>query len=160
MLLQPNIIEFPSKQLVGICLSTSLANDATVALWQAFMPTYVTLPWREKPMRYSLQEYPVGYFDAFNPQRVFTKWALCEWEPNRDIPAGWQHYTLAGGQYAMFNHRGTDTGIFQRIFSEWLPGSGFALAQRPHFELFAPSYQRGDAMAEEVIAIPVERKPF
>ena len=160
MELHPNIIEFPPKQLVGISLSTSLTNDQTVALWQAFMPTYAAFDSSKKQLRYSLQEYPPGYFDTFNPHTPFTKWALCDWEPNWDIPLGWEHYTLAGGQYALFKHRGGDGGIFQRIFMEWLPGSGFSVANRPHFEMFEPNYQQGDAMAEEVIAVPVDRGLF
>ena len=155
MLLHPEIIEFPQTALVGISMSMSLVNNQTGALWQAFMPTYVSLSWREKPMRYSLQEYPAGYFETFNPHREFTKWALCAWEPLLDLPLGWAHYTVAGGQYALFKHRGADTGIFERIFSEWLPSSGYALAQRPHFEMFSPTYRQGDEQAEEVIAIPI-----
>jgi AraC family transcriptional regulator len=151
--MQPEIIEFPPQRLVGISLNMSLMQNQTPALWQRFMPVY--RGFHLNTLRYSLQVYPPTYFEAFNPQTPFTKWALCEWPNDADLPPNWEAFDFKGGLYAVFKHRGTVTDIFQQIYSEWLPSSGFALADLPHFEVFDANYVWGQADAEEQIAIPI-----
>ncbi|MBU3676710.1 MAG: GyrI-like domain-containing protein, partial [Chitinophagaceae bacterium] len=139
--LHPEIIEFPPQRLVGISLEMSLMQNQTPALWQGFMPLYRRL--NISTLRYSLQVYPPGYFDVFNPQTPFTKWALCEWPNDTAIPSDWKSVEFKGGLYAVFKHRGTGTDIFQQIYSVWLPSSGYELADLPHFEIFDAKYVWG-----------------
>lgn len=152
--LNPEIMEFPPQQLVGISLEMSLVHNQTTALWQQFMPVYRSLG--IEALRYSLQVYPPSYFDAFNPQTIFTKWALCEWPKDADLPSEWESFAFKGGLYAVFKHRGTSSAIFQQIYSEWLPNSGYQLADLPHFEVFDANYVWGHEDAEELIAIPIQ----
>jgi AraC family transcriptional regulator len=48
-----------------------------------------------------------------------------------------------------------DTAIFQYIYSTWLPASGYALDNRPHFELLGEKYKQGSPHSEEEIWIPI-----
>ena len=65
---------------------------------------------------------------------------------------------MPGGLYAVFFYKGSssDTKIFQYIFTNWLPDSGYTLDNRPHFEILGENYKNGDPGSEEEIWIPVK----
>jgi AraC family transcriptional regulator len=68
-------------------------------------------------------------------------------------------FTLKGGQYAVFNHKGssTDNSIYQYIFTQWLPNSGYQIDNRPHFELLGEKYKNNDPNSEEEIWVPIKK---
>lgn len=112
------------------------------------------------PALYSLQDYPLNYFEHFDPAREFVKWAAVEVSDFNDLSAGMETFVLPGGLYAVFFYKGssTDTRIFQYIYSDWLPRSGYVLDHRPHFELLGERYRNADPDSEEEIWIPVRPK--
>src|SRR5688572_3310633 len=133
MPLTPKFRQIPEKKMVGICTSMSLAHNQTAELWSAFMPKRNEIPHRVGKDFVSLEIYPSGHFEHFNPHAPFTKWALAEVSEFGDLPEGFEKFTLKGGHYAVFRHRGfsSDTSIFQYIFGSWLPQSGYKLDNRP-----------------------------
>ena len=135
----------------------SLQQDQTAALWGSFGPFIKTISNRLDTNRYSLQEYPAHYFDQFNPALTFKKWALVTVKDHTNVPEACEKFTLPGGIYAVFHHKGNDMQIFQYIYSNWLPSSGFKLDQRPHFELLGEKYKNGDPASEEDIYIPIRK---
>ncbi len=67
-------------------------------------------------------------------------------------------FCIPEGQYAVFHYKGSsaDSSIFQYIFGEWLPKSGYELDDRPHFEILGAQYKNNDPESEEEIWIPVK----
>jgi len=74
---------------------------------------------------------------------------------------GMESYTLTGGLYAVFIHKGaasTGPKTFKYIFGTWLPNSDFILDNRPHFEILGKKYIHEDPDSEEEVWIPVKPK--
>jgi AraC family transcriptional regulator len=156
--MQPLILTIEPKKLLGICLEMSLAENRTIELWRSFMPRLKEIETRVGADLFSLQVYDKNYFQQFNPGRVFEKWALVEVKNFSMIPDVMEPFELQGGLYAVFQHKGMGTEIFQQIFSEWLPKSGYSLDDRPHFEILGEKYIQGSPDSEEEIWIPVKKK--
>jgi AraC family transcriptional regulator len=156
--MQPQFVTIEPKKLLGICLEMSLAENRTGELWRGFMPRLKEIETRVGNHLYSLQVYDEDYFLQFNPSREFEKWALVEVKNFSIIPDEMEPFELPGGLYAVFQHKGMGTEIFQYIFSEWLPKSGYLLDNRPHFEILGEKYRQGSPDSEEEIWIPVKQK--
>lgn len=107
---------------------------------------------------YSLQIYPSDYFVAFNPTKSFVKWAAVAVKDLHNLPKGMESFSLEGGLYAIFHYKGSshDKRIFQYIYEQWLPTSGYMLDDRPHFELLCKKYKNNDPQSEEHIYIPIK----
>jgi AraC family transcriptional regulator len=155
---EPRIEQLSEKKLVGKHLHMSLANNRTVELWQSFMQQRKNIGQTLSTDLYSLQIYePTLDFKEFNLQTEFEKWALIEVADFIEIPEGLKAFTLPAGQYAVFINRGLDfESTFRRIFYEWLPASGYALDQRPHFELLGAKYKNNSPDSEEEVWIPIK----
>ncbi len=135
-----------------------MVENKTGQLWGSFMPRRKEIGNRISQDLLSLQVYPEGYFNQFNPQSKFTKWALAVVEDFQSIPKGMESYILPAGTYAVFEYKGSssDNSIFQSIYSSWLPKSEYALANRPHFEVLGENYKQNDPNSEEEIWIPIK----
>jgi AraC family transcriptional regulator len=88
---------------------------------------------------------------------TFEKWGAAEVTSFSSMPEGMESYTLLGGKYAVFLHKGpaSDTKIFRYIFGVWLPRSKWELDDREHFELLPPGYRPDDPNAEEEVWVPL-----
>lgn len=156
-MLQPRITELQPKTLAGKHVRMSLANNKTGLLWQSFLEQRKQLA-VINDLLYSLQLYTIDYFTAFDPANEFTKWALAEVNDTSNLPEGFAPFYLPGGLYAVFNHTGSGTEIFQQIFTQWLPQSGYLLDDRPHFEVLGEKYKNNSVDSEEDIWIPVRKQ--
>lgn len=148
------------KKLVGINLPMSLSHNRTGELWGRFMPRRREIRHAVGPELYSLQVYDPSYFHHFHPEKEFDKWAAVEVSEVDALPEDMETFTLPSGLYAVFLYKGpsTDASIFEYIFTTWLPRSGYALDDRPHFEVLGAKYKTGDPDSEEEIWIPVRPK--
>ena len=159
---QPRIELLSPRKLVGKQLEMSFANDLTPQLWRSFMPVRNKIRNAITPNLFSVQLFgPSFSFYPINPHEPFTKWATLEVTEVSEIPDDMDILELPGGLYAIFPYRGTPSGfalIFNFIFNEWLPNSGYELDQRPHFELLGEKYKNNDPTSEEDIYIPVREK--
>ena len=156
--MQPKIVTIGPKKLLGLCLEMSLAENLTRELWRSFMPRLKEIETRTGNDLFSLQVYDEDYFQQFDPRREFEKWALAEVRNFSVIPDEMEPFELEGGLYAVFSHKGMGTEIFQTIFTDWLPQSGYQLDNRPHFEILGEKYKQGSPDSEEEIWIPVKEK--
>ena len=139
----------------------SFADNRTRELWASFMP-------RRKEIQnaigfdlYSMQIYPPGFFQKFDMNAEFEKWATIEVADFNIIPEGMQSFSLQGGLYAVFDYKGDakDAGpTFQYILRTWLPNSEYILDDRSHFEILGEKYKKDDPESEEEIWIPIKRK--
>ncbi|MGD2047208.1 MAG: GyrI-like domain-containing protein [Gemmatimonadota bacterium] len=156
----PRIEALGPKLLVGMAREMSQASDATGELWRAFRPRIAEVIHRATDEMISMRVYPGSARDVYDADAHFWRWAAVEVSTHDHVPAGMEAYTLEGGSYAVFVHRGpaSDVGIFRHIFGEWLPASDFVLAHREHFEVLPAGYDPRDQNATEEIWIPVDPK--
>jgi AraC family transcriptional regulator len=154
------LITLLEKKLIGKRLTMSLSQNKTGQLWGSFMPRRKEIKNAASKDLYSMQIYSPTHFQNFSPDNEFEKWAAVEVSSFDSIPPDMESYTLVGGLYAVFLHKGssTDTRTFQYIFGTWLPTSDFVLDNRPHFELLGEKYKNNDPTSEEEIWIPVKKK--
>jgi len=76
------------------------------------------------------------------------------------MPDGMRQYSLTGGKFAVFLHKGPASDYaksMQYIVGEWLPNSGSELDQRKHFEILPQGYDPVDPDAKEEIWIPIRQ---
>lgn len=140
----------------------SLSNNRTSDLWKEFMMHKSVVENKVGTDLYSIQVYDNQvYFEKFNPNTEFTKWATTEVENHKNIPFGFVSFVLKSGLYAVFPHKGLSSEFpktMQFIFGEWLPNSEYDLDNRPHFEVLGANYKNNDPSSEEEVWIPIRKK--
>ena len=108
----------------------------------------------------SVQVYDPAAGDPPSPATLFEKWALVEVSAADSMPDGMRQYSLTGGKFAVFLHKGPASDYaksMQYIVGEWLPNSGSELDQRKHFEILPQGYDPVDPDAKEEIWIPIRQ---
>ncbi len=143
--------------VVGCCMEMSLVNFKATDVWQKFMKSKQELSDYDSTCYYDVNCYDERYFDSYNPNRIFKKFAgvksLIATTNNFDsvlIPAG---------RYAVFVHEGLVADIsktFQYIYTEWLPQNNEQLDRRPHFMILPIDYDRNNPIIREEIYIPLK----
>ncbi len=156
--MNPRIETLKEKKLIGQILTMSLANNKTGQLWGQFAPKIKAIQNRASEDKISMQVYPPQFFEQYNPNSEFEKWATVEVRNFDEIPEGMEFFVLEEGLYAVFDHKGSDTSIFDFIFREWIPNSKYTLDSRPHFEVLGSKYKNNDPNSEEEIWIPIREK--
>ena len=160
--MHPRIEILPEKKLVGKRMKMSFTNNKTGELWKGFMQRRKEIKNNLTADLFSMQIYDNSYnFVKFNPDTIFEKWAAVEVCDFNNIPEDMESFTLSGGLYAVFLHRGdasTGPATFRHIFGTWLPNSEYSLDNRPHFEILGEKYKNEDPDSEEDIWIPIKIK--
>lgn len=156
--MEPRIEILSEKKLIGKRLQMSLANNKTQELWRSFMPRRSEIQNTISADLFAVQVYEPNYFKAFNPNAVFEKWSTLEVADFSNLPAEMEPFTLSSGLYAVFEHKGHDTTIFDYIFKTWIPNSKYDLDNRPHFEILGEKYKKDSPDSEEEIWIPIKEK--
>src|SRR6478735_538553 len=139
----PRIETLTEKKLIGKRLTMSLANNKTGELWRSFITRRKDIINTLSNDMISMQVYARTHFADFKLTNEFEKWATVEVSNFDHVPADMETFILTGGLYAVFDYKGlsTDNSIFQFIFGTWLPGSGYDLDDRPHFEVLGDKYK-------------------
>ena len=151
----------PETKLVGKRVTMTFADNNTPALWRSFMPRQKEIQNTIGTNLYSMQIYEASFFNNFSSSAEFEKWAAIEVSDFSTIPLGMETYTLPSGLYAVFLYKGAASEgakAFEYIFGTWLPGSDYALDNRPHFEILGEKYKNNDPSSEEEIWIPIKAK--
>jgi AraC family transcriptional regulator len=155
----PRIELINEKKLIGMRVKMTFSDNKTFELWKKFMPRRKEITNNLSSDLISMQVYDTSFdFTKFDPESLFEKWAAIEVADFNSIPGEMESYTLKGGLYAVFLHKGgASTGpiTFQYIFGTWLPNSGYKLDYRPHFEVLGEKYKNGEPDSEEEIWIPI-----
>lgn len=157
--MQAKIITSKEKKLVGISTNMNLAANKTGELWSNFGSRIQEITNRVSSDKISLQQYNPDYFIKFNPNATFIKWAAVEVANFDDVPKDMQTLIIPESLYAVFHYKGSshNTSIFHYIYTEWLPKSGYELANCPHFEVLGDTYKNNDPNSEEDIWIPIKK---
>ena len=156
--MNPRIESLKPKKLVGKRQSMSFANNKTSLLWKSFIPRRKEITNNLTNDLISLAVYSPAHFTAFNPTNTFERWAAVEVAEFDKVPVDMEPFVLPAGLYAVFDYKGSgaDSSVFQYIFGTWLPGSGYILDDRPHFEVLGDKYKNNDPASEEEIWIPIQ----
>ena len=160
--MNPVIKNLDEKKLIGKRIKMTFADNKTFELWKSFMPGRKEIRNNLTNELISMQVYDDSFdFSNFNQDIIFEKWAAIEVEDFGTIPAEMESYTLKGGLYAVFIHKGAASQgakTFQYIFGTWLPDSDYLLDNRPHFEILGEKYKNEDPNSEEEVWIPIKPK--
>jgi len=157
--MEPKFETLAEKLFVGKRLTTSFSEDKTYELWSAFMPRRNEVGNAAGTSLYSIEVYPPLFFDHFNANTTFEKWAAAEVTNFNSVPGEMDTLVSPQGLYAVFLHVGpASTGpiTYQYIFANWLPNSAYTIDNRPHFAIMGEKYKHDDPAAEEEIWIPVK----
>jgi len=140
----------------------SFSENGTFELWRSFMPRRKEIQQVINNDLFSVQVYPQGFFDHFDAESAFEKWAAVEVSKFNAFTEGMKTLILPAGLYAVFLYTGAPenaSDTFKYILGSWMSGSGYSLDNRPHFEVLANKYKNGDPESEEEIWIPIKPKP-
>ena len=155
------IEDIDERNLVGIKIRTSIAENANRELWQRFKPLARNIRGRASTDFYSVEEFDAATsFESFTPETQFEKWAAVDVSNLNDVPDEMETLTLSG-KYAVFLHAGLASefpATSGYIFGEWIPASEYAVDQRPHFEIMTADYRSDDPEAKEEIWVPIKSK--
>ncbi|MBL0954771.1 MAG: GyrI-like domain-containing protein [Leptospira sp.] len=157
--METKIVTIEQKYLVGKKLEMSLTNPFTPILWKSFQPIIPKILHRNSNELISLSVYPSDYFQSFDPNAKFQKWAAVEVSKFSDFLPETEGFTLLSGLYAEFLYKGlpNEAGpFFHSIFTNWLPNSNFQLDNRPHFEVMGEKYKNDAPDSEELVYIPIQ----
>ncbi len=157
----PRIETLKTKKLVGKRMTMTFSNDKTFELWRSFMPLRKEIHNVVNTDLFSLQIYPSGFFDSFDPTVTFEKWAVVEVADFKGVPGDLFTINLPGGLYAIFLYKGLPAAAaetFKFIIGTWIPNSMYLLDSRPHFEILGEKYKNDDPESQEEIWIPIKSK--
>jgi AraC family transcriptional regulator len=149
------------KKLLGHKMILSMNNERTRELWQGFMPAKNEIKNSIGNDLFSVSIYPPNYFDSFNPDNTFEKWAAIEVKDFKHVPVNMQTLIIPSGLYAVFLYKGAagdGAKVFGYIFRSWFPASDYLPDNRPHFEILGAKYNNDSPTSEEEIWIPVKKK--
>jgi AraC family transcriptional regulator len=138
----------------------SFSMNKTRALWQSFMPLRNEIRNSIGSELYSIEIYEPLFFNNFNSEREFEKWAAVEVTDFETVPANMETFSSPYGLYAVFLHKGASgKGLetYQYIFGTWLPESDYLLDDRPHFAIMGEKYKNDDHDSEEDLWFPIKK---
>lgn len=159
--MEPRIDTLREKKLTGKRIKMSFSNNKTFELWRGFMPRKKDITNNISSDLYSIEVYEPAFFDNFNPEREFEKWAAVEVTDFNTVRADLENLILSGGLYAVILFKGPASAaskLYEYILGVWLPESDFLLDNRPHFALMGEKYKNEDPGSEEEIWIPIKPK--
>lgn len=140
-------------------LSFTYADYRAFELWSRFMPRRKEIQHALGTDLYNIQINPENF--DFHPHSPFVKWAAVPVSSYEEIPNGMEPLEIPEGLYAVFHYKGDQNNaadFFRKIYTEWLPNSGYALDHRPQFEILGEKYKNHHPDSEEEIWIPVKPK--
>lgn len=159
--MEARIENFVEKKLIGQYITMNFIENKTLQLWSGFMPRRKEIKNSIDSNLYSLEVFPVGHFDNFDPNNSFQKWAAIEVSDFEEVPSTMETLIIPSGLYAVFTHKGPVSEghkTYHSIFVEWLPNSEYTVDERPHFAVMDERYKKDDPNSEEDIWIPIKNK--
>ena len=159
--MEPRFETLPEKKFIGKSIQMSFSENKTFQLWNGFMPRRKDILNNIGSELYSIEIYKPAFFDNFDPDNIFEKWAAIEVTDFQSIPEGMEKLITPEGLYAVFVHKGPASDgpkTYQYIFRTWFPASEYILDNKPHFAIMGEKYKNNDPSSEEELWIPVKPK--
>ncbi len=158
--MEPRFETIESTWVVGMCFPRSAGGNETARLWQRFMRRRGEVKRRSNANFLAMRVFHSSPGESVTPTTPFDEWAVVEVSDIEDLPDGLDSYSLPGGAYAVFVHRGPASTFPEtagHAYGTWLPNSGYMLDDRPHLAVMGPDYRLDDPDAEEELWIPIRR---
>lgn len=151
----PKIVDIDQKLVIGMKSRMKHGEfQNIVSLWKQFMPRRQEITNSINHELIALQEYN----DPNNVEEPFDIWAAVEVSDERHVPDKMNTLIIPEGLYAVFLHKGMNAGnTYQYITTEWLPSSGYAIDNRPHFQVMGEKYKNGSPDSEEDFYVPIRK---
>lgn len=156
--MNPRIETLPEMHFIGQFVEMSLAENLTFPLWNGFMPRRKEIEQVIGDELYSIEVYDTNYFEKFDPDAIFQKWAAVAVSGRPAVPEEMEWLTVKEGLYGVFIHVGPAREVartYQYIFESWLPTSGYEIDSRPHLAIMGDKYRPNDPESEEELWIPI-----
>jgi AraC family transcriptional regulator len=87
--MQPRFETIKEKKLAGKRIRMSFSKNRTGELWRNFMPVRRMINNKISTELFSIEVYSHNYFDNFNPETEFDKWAAIEVTDFNAVPDVW-----------------------------------------------------------------------
>jgi AraC family transcriptional regulator len=133
----PRIVDHPIVRVVGLAERCSFDTTITIpAQWQRFMECYDAIP-------YKRDEIPVGISYSADDDGQFLYMCGAEVHRFEERPRGLLHLEIPARPYAVFEHRGHVSTIYETYRSIWneaMPATGRAVADAPVIERHNPAF--------------------
>ena len=152
--MEPEFISRPAFTVIGIKYRGRNDNNEIPALWEAFFPDKATLIEHKVDPRVSYgvednMDMTTGEFDYMAGYEVPAGWPT---------PAGLERWEIPAQTYAVFNTTlPVIRQIFDYVYSEWLPQSGYRRVPGPEFELYDQDFDPGRGKLTMYLYVPVEK---
>ena len=103
--MQPRLETLPAKQFIGKRLNMSFAHNPTFELWHSFMPKRKAIPNQVDMQLYSIEVYPTGFYDKFNPETTFENGTWWKYSNRDRFLKIWEPLPYPPRLYAIFIHK-------------------------------------------------------
>lgn len=154
--MNPKIVTITAKHLVGMSSAMKQNEYHKIPqLWQRFMPQKRNIV---KLLNQELLAVQV-YENMLDFDKPFKIYAAAEVSNSDNLPDDMEAFTIPKGEYAVFLHKGMNAAkTYQDIMTKWLPQSGYAIDDRPHFQIMGAKYKNGSENSEEDFYVPIKLK--
>lgn len=162
-MLTPEFVQEPARTVAGLSarftsvLAPTADNLQVIpALWDRVSPYLHALPRTDREQSYGVID---AHSEPPDAEGALNYLACAQIEPGAELPSDLEIRHLPGGLYARFTHTGplSELGSTMRqIYVDWLPQSGYALAQRPDLELYDSRFRPDLGQTVFDVLIPVK----
>ncbi len=104
--MNPTITTLTEKKCIGLSQNMSYADYQAQEIWKRFMPRRNEIKNRVVADYLSIQVFGNMYWNAFNADNTFQKWAAVEVSVLEDIPAEMDTIIIPPGLYAVYVYKG------------------------------------------------------
>jgi len=156
--MKPRIIIKPAFTVVGLSQCDERSDGNTEALWAQLSARFQEIPNADPDTGFGVHSWKGSersYLVGIALRGMVTG------EMDIAIPKGMAAYHIDQHAYAVFPHHGLIdrlSSTIDRIFIDWLPGSGYQTAGDYYFELYDDRFQPGSEDSILFIFVPVRQK--
>ena len=155
--MEPEMVSRPETKVIGAARQYQ-ENDLDIeTLWSAFRPNVAQIKNRVGTNSFGIYEEYRETEDAIG----FTYICAVEVTDFDNVPEGMIARTIPAHEYAAFRHEGPISSLpetLKYIWGSWLPKSDYEYAEKPDFELYAPSSPEDASKKILYLYIPVTKK--
>lgn len=143
----------PAFSVVGIRIHARGMSPEISALWKRFVPRISEIPHLAEPrVSYGIMD---NFDDATCELDYMAGVSVSRFDP---LPSGMTVWPIAAADYAVFETTLSSMGsTMEKIYSEWLPSSGYRPAPGPSFERYGESFNPENPVSVLSIYIPVAK---
>ena len=154
--LTPEFVTAPERTIVGTARSYTMDTRHEIgAQWQSFFDVGYDLP-EAVPGKMFGASFSVDGKGGFRYAVAVEVTQLPE-----TLPKEFCSVTLSAGLYAVVRRFGPISGlpqVFDQIFTDWLPGSDYAIRQGAVFEIYPEDERNGPEGTAYEIWVPIRAK--